>query len=70
MIVQQRKIFPFLTDIAEKNIPQNSMDTTQGQAKGQSLQPKTRAVNLPLIDLSLAKYDTMLTSMLKVKRLT
>ena len=52
MIVQQRKIFPFLTDIAEKdNTPEfNGYDTRTSKSKGQSLQPKTRAVYLQLVD--------------------
>lgn len=56
------KDFSFLTDIVEKD------DSPEFNA--QSLQPKTRAVYLLLIDLPPAKYDTMLTSMLQVERLT
>ena len=56
------KDFSFLTDIVEKD------DTPE--FNGQSLQPKTRAVYLPLIELPPAKYNTMLTSMLQVERLT
>ena len=66
------KDFSFLTDIVEKDdTPEfNGYNTRKTRSEGQSLQPKTRAVYLPLIDLPPAKYDTVLTSMLQVKRLT
>ena len=38
--------------------------------EGLSLQQKTKAVYLPLIDMPPAEYDTALTSMLQVKRLS
>ncbi len=48
------------------------MDTIQKKAReeGVSLQQKTKAIYLPLIDMPPAEYDTVLTSMLQVKRLS
>ena len=38
--------------------------------EGLSLKPKTRAIYLPLIDMTPAEHDTILTSMLQIKKLT
>ena len=48
------------------------MVTTRKKAReeGISLQVKTNAIYLPLIDMPPAEYDTILTSMLQVKRLS
>ena len=72
MIRQLRKIFPFLKDVVEKDDSAeiNGYNARATRPEGQSLQPKTRAVYLPLIDLHAANYDTTLISMLQVKRLT
>lgn len=66
------KDYPFLRDVVEKaDSPEyNGYNTEATRSEGQSLQPITRAVYLPLIDLPPAKHDIMLTSMLKVKWLT
>ena len=63
--------FAFFNDIGKDGVPEfNGYNTEKTRLEGQSLQPKTRAVYLPLIDLPPTEYDTMLTSMLKVKQLT
>ena len=61
-----------MKDVVEKDdSPEfNGYNTRATRSEGQSLQPKTRAVYLPLIDMPPANYDTMLSSMLQVKRLT
>ena len=48
----------------------NGYNTMQTREEGQSLKPKTRAIYLPLIDMPPAEYDTILTSMLHIKRLS
>jgi len=49
----------------------NTMTTTKKTSKeGQSLKPRTKEIYLLLIDMPPAEYDTMLTSMLKIKRLS
>ena len=42
----------------------------QMREEGLSLKPKTRAIYLPLIDMTSAEHDTILTSMLQIKKLT
>ena len=48
----------------------NGYNTMQAREEGPSLKPKTRAIYLPLIDMPPAEYDTILTSMLHIKRLS
>ena len=46
----------------------NGYNTKKAREEGVSMQVKTNASYLPLIDMPPAEYDTILTSMLQVKR--
>ena len=48
----------------------NGYNTMKAREEGQLLKPKTKAIYLPLIDMPPAEYDTILTSMLHVKKLS
>lgn len=64
--------FEFLKSVnAGHGCPEyNGFNTKKAREEGLSLQQKTRAIYLPLIDMPPAEYDTVLTSMLQVKRLS
>lgn len=62
--------FEFFQDVSNGSPEYNGYNTKRTREEGQSLQPKTKAIYLPLIDLPPAEYDTMLTSMLKIKELS
>ena len=59
------KEFFFLKDVVEKDdSPEfNGYNTRATRSEGQLLQPKTKVVYLPLINLPPANYETMLISM-------
>ena len=60
----------FLKDVQFGCLEYNGYNTKKAREDGVSLQPKTNATYLPLIDMPPAEYDTILTSMLQVKRLS
>ena len=60
----------FLQEGCHRGPEYNGFNTKKTREEGQGFQPKTKAVYLPLIDMPPAEYDTVLTSMLQMKRLT
>ena len=59
----------FLKDVTYGGPEYNGYNTKRTRNEGQALKPRTKAIYLPLIDMPPAEYDTMLTSMLQIKRL-
>ncbi len=62
--------FEFLRDVCKGGPEYSGYNTKKAREEGHSLKPKTKAIYLPLIDMPPAEYDIVLTSMLKVKRLS
>lgn len=60
----------FLTTVQDGGPEFNGYNTKRAREEGQSLKPKTKAIYLPLIDMPPAEYDTVLTSMLQIKKLS
>ena len=60
----------FLKDVYHGGPEYNGYNTKRTKEEGQALQPKTKAIYLLLIDMPPAEYDTILTSMLQIKRLS
>ena len=60
----------FLKDVQARCPEYNGYNTKKAREDGVSFQLKTNATYLPLIDMPPTEYDTILTSMLHVKRLT
>ena len=51
----------FLKDVYHGGPEYNGYNTKRTREEGQALQPKTKAIYLPLIDMPPAEYDTVLT---------
>ena len=66
----KEKDLEFLKSIHTGSPEYNGYNTKQAREEGVSLQLKTNAIYLPLIDMPPAEYDTILTSMLQIKRLS
>ena len=64
------KDLEFLKSVHAGSPEYNGYNTKKAREEGVSLQVKTNASYLPLIDMPPAEYDTILTSMLQVKRLS
>ena len=68
----REKDFEFLKSVhANQGCPEyNGFNTMKAREEGLLLHKKTKTIYLPLIDMPPAEYDTILTSMLQVKRLS
>jgi hypothetical protein len=64
--------FAFLQDVVTKpGCPEfNGYNTANSRDQGQTLKPKTKAVYLPLIDITPSDPDTMLTALVRAEELT
>ena len=63
--------FDFLCNITNKTMPEFSGFNTQlAREQGQAIQPQTRAIYRPLIDMSPADPDTMMTAMVDAQNVT
>ena len=64
--------FGFLKrDITEPNTPEfGGFNTKLSREQGQSAQPATRAICTPLIDMTPADPDTVMTAMVQTQKLT
>lgn len=60
----------FFKNVYNGDPEHSGYNTKRTREEGLSLQPKTRAIYLPLIDMPPAEYETIPTSMLQIKRLT
>ena len=66
----KEKDFEFLKSVHAGSPEYNGYNTKKAREEGVSLQEKTNAIYLSLIDMPPTEYDTILTSMLQVKRLS
>ena len=63
--------FAFFKDVQKQNCPEyNGYNTALARNQGQTEQPKTKTVYLPLIDLVPSHPDTIMTAMVEAQKVT
>ena len=63
--------FAFFKDVQKQNCPEyNGYNTALARNQGQTEQPKTKTVYLPLIDLVPSHPDTLMTAMVEAQKVT